>query len=98
MIPRGSLFCAVTLVLGVPLLAALHALSAPAADEPAPAVEKASVYEKDILPFLKKHCFSCHGNGKAKADLSFDKFKDAKSVLADPKTWDNVHHMVETRE
>lgn len=69
---------------------------------PASATQAASAnvptYEKDIVPFLKKHCFNCHGNGKAKADLSFDKFKDAESVLADRKTWDNVQHMVETCE
>jgi Protein of unknown function (DUF1592)/Protein of unknown function (DUF1588)/Protein of unknown function (DUF1587)/Protein of unknown function (DUF1585)/Protein of unknown function (DUF1595)/Ca-dependent carbohydrate-binding module xylan-binding/Planctomycete cytochrome C len=55
-------------------------------------------YEKDILPFLKKHCFSCHGDGKAKSGMSFDKFKDNDSVLQDRKTWDNVQHMLETRE
>jgi mono/diheme cytochrome c family protein len=55
-------------------------------------------YEKDVRPFLKKHCFSCHGNGKSKADLSFDKFKDDKSVVADRKTWDGVRQMLEKRE
>src|SRR3954468_120623 len=25
-----------------------------------------STYQKEILPFLTKHCFACHGNGKAK--------------------------------
>jgi hypothetical protein len=68
------------------------------ADDRKDAAPKISTYEKDILPFLKKHCFSCHGNGKAKADLSFDKFKDDKAVVLDRKTWNNVRHMLETRE
>src|SRR5438552_234311 len=55
-------------------------------------------YQKDILPFLKAHCFACHGNGKAKADLSFDKYADDKSVLADRKVWDSVQHMLKVRE
>ena len=57
-------------------------------------------YESDIRPFLSKHCFACHGNGKVKpeADLSFDKFKDDGSVYSDRKTWDNVQHMLETHE
>jgi hypothetical protein len=55
-------------------------------------------YQADIRPFLTQHCFACHGNGKSKADLSFDKFKDDLSVYADRKTWDSVQHMLETGE
>jgi hypothetical protein len=55
-------------------------------------------YQKDVLPFLKTYCFGCHGNGKAKADLSFDKYTDDRSVLADRKVWDNVRHMLKVRE
>ena len=55
--------------------------------------ENRSTYQKDVLPFLKAHCFNCHGNGKAKADLSFDKYTDDKSVLADRKVWDNIQHI-----
>jgi mono/diheme cytochrome c family protein len=74
------------------------------ADPPAAAADKAAgnpgeaTYQKVILPFLKKHCFACHGDGKAKADLSFDKFKDDPSVLNDRKVWDNVQHMLKARE
>jgi mono/diheme cytochrome c family protein len=57
-----------------------------------------STYRQHVLPFLKAHCFSCHGNGKAKADLSFDKYTDDKSVLADRKVWDAVLHMLKVRE
>ena len=53
------------------------------APPPRPATGEESAYRKDILPFLKAHCFACHGNGKAKAELSFDKFTDDTSVLAD---------------
>jgi hypothetical protein len=63
-----------------------------------PADASKSTFQKEILPFLSKHCFSCHGNGKAKSGLSFDKFKDDKSVLEDRKTWDSVQHMLENRE
>jgi mono/diheme cytochrome c family protein len=51
-----------------------------------------------VLPFLKAHCFSCHGNGKAKAELSFDKYTDDASVANDPKVWENVRHMLKARE
>jgi hypothetical protein len=68
------------------------------AQDGAQTVSSKPTYEKDIKPFLKKHCFSCHGDGKAKAGLSFDKFKDDDSVYQDRKTWDSVQHMLETRE
>ena len=55
-------------------------------------------YQKDILPFLKRHCFSCHGNGKAKAELSFDKYTDDASLVPDRKVWDGVRHMLKARE
>jgi Protein of unknown function (DUF1592)/Protein of unknown function (DUF1588)/Protein of unknown function (DUF1587)/Protein of unknown function (DUF1585)/Protein of unknown function (DUF1595)/Planctomycete cytochrome C len=82
------------------IFAAVRSLDVPAAysDEVSPSGSNKAIYEKDILPFLKKHCFSCHGNGKKKADLSFDKFKDDKSVYADRKTWDSVEHMLKTHE
>src|SRR5436305_8979033 len=57
-----------------------------------------SAYQKDALPFLKRHCFACHGDGKARADLSFDKYTDDASLVADRKVWDNVLHMLKARE
>ncbi|HVK09939.1 MAG TPA: DUF1587 domain-containing protein, partial [Gemmataceae bacterium] len=55
-------------------------------------------YKTDILPFLKAHCFACHGDGKKKAGLSFDKYTDDAAVLADRKTWDAVRQMLTARE
>src|SRR4051812_45338457 len=55
-------------------------------------------YQTDVLPFLKRHCFACHGDGKKKADLSFDKYTDDASLAADRKVWDNVLHMLKARE
>jgi hypothetical protein len=57
-----------------------------------------SAYQKDVLPFLKRHCFACHGDGKARADLSFDKYTDDASLVPDRKVWDNVQHMLKMRE
>jgi mono/diheme cytochrome c family protein len=59
---------------------------------------KQSAYQKDILPFLKQHCFACHGNGKARAELSFDKYTDDASLVPDRKVWDTVRHMLKARE
>lgn len=64
----------------------------PADDQPA------ATFARDVLPFLTKHCYACHGNGKKKADLALDKFKDDESVQKDRKTWENVLFMIKTGE
>jgi hypothetical protein len=57
-----------------------------------------SAFQKDVLPFLKHHCITCHGGAKPKAGLSFEKFTDDPSVVNDRKVWDNVRHMLKARE
>jgi hypothetical protein len=57
-----------------------------------------STYQKDVLPFLKRHCLSCHSGAKPKADLSLDKYTDDASLVPDRKVWDTVRHMLKSRE
>jgi hypothetical protein len=98
---RRLLLLVLLLLTGIAIQAAVRSAEEPsalAAGETPRADAGTSIYAKDLLPFLKKHCFACHGNGKKKADLSFDKFKDDKSVFLDRKTWDSVQHMLDTRE
>jgi hypothetical protein len=57
-------------------------------------------FARDVLPFLKAHCFHCHGteDGKNKADLTLSKYTDDLSVQQDRKVWDNVLHMIRVGE
>src|SRR5262249_20715570 len=68
--------------------------------EPADDAANGPTYARDVLPFLKAHCFHCHGDaaGKNKADLALDKFNDDLSVQQDRKVWDNVLHMLRAGE
>src|SRR5712691_5519398 len=68
--------------------------------EPAtPAKEQAAAsFTKDIVPFLTKHCYPCHGNGKKRADLALDKYPDEEAVQKDRKVWENVLHMLRAGE
>src|SRR4051794_35713682 len=71
------------------------------ADAPAPPPAKdqpAVTFSRDILPFLSKPCFACHGNGKKSAGLTLDRYKDDESLQKDRKVWENVLHMVRTGE
>src|SRR5205823_4745520 len=57
-------------------------------------------FARDVLPFLKAHCFHCHGkeDGENKADLTLSKYTDDLSVQQDRKVWDNVLHMLRAGE
>ncbi len=57
---------------------------------PAPGFAEAGV------PFLKKHCLSCHSGSKPEAGLSFDPFRDDASVVKQRDRWKTVMGMVET--
>ena len=58
----------------------------------------APTYAKNVRPLLDKYCYSCHGNGKKKADLALDAYPDEASISKDRKVWEKVLHQVRTRE
>ena len=70
----------------------------PTVRKPPGTPQAAASYAKDVLPFLNKHCASCHSNGKKKGGVSLDKFKDNDSVLRDRATWDLIVEMIQTKK
>ena len=85
----------------------LAALLAPwgisSADEPparlAPARAPSSTsFEKEVIPFLARHCCSCHGGGKSKGELALDKYRNVKELLKDREVWETATDMVRTGE
>ena len=82
------------------LLGASGASSADQPGSPAVAAKGTSTtsFEKDVVPFLAKHCFSCHGGGKNKGELALDKYRDVKQLLKDRDVWETVAEMVRTGE
>src|SRR5439155_1618957 len=87
------------LLFGTLALAAVWATARGGAPPAAPAqTPPAAGFAKDVVPFLAKHCYACHGNGKRKADLALDKFTDDEAVRKDRKVWDNVLLMVRSGE
>jgi hypothetical protein len=71
-----------------------------ASNSQTPAGHQEPSFSRDILPFLEKHCFHCHGKteGANEADLSLRKYTDDLSVQQDRKVWDNVLHMLRAGE
>src|SRR4030095_11366023 len=55
-------------------------------------------FAKVGVPFLEKHCTSCHGAEKQKADLTLHEYRDELSLLKKRKIWKHVIEMVESEE
>ena len=47
-------------------------------------------YRKEVLPILQEHCFSCHGDGNKKANISFDTFKSDEELVGKRELWHAV--------
>src|SRR5437899_11897198 len=64
----------------------LCALASPAAEQKSsglpPAANRPVDFAKDVQPLLSRHCYSCHGPDKQKADLRWDS-KDSLSKVGD---------------
>jgi mono/diheme cytochrome c family protein len=50
------------------------------------------------VPFLTKHCITCHGPTKKRADLVLHVYRDEASVLKDRKRWETILKMVQSGE
>lgn len=55
-------------------------------------------FSKSGVAFLEKHCTSCHGKDKQKADLSLHQFRDDASLLKSRKKWKQILETVERGE
>jgi mono/diheme cytochrome c family protein len=51
-------------------------------------------FQKQIVPFLKKHCLECHGADAQEGDVRFDQFKSPADIAADEKTWQRTIQML----
>ncbi|MGH7223767.1 MAG: DUF1587 domain-containing protein, partial [Gemmataceae bacterium] len=60
----------------------------------APVKTRQPTFTKDVVPFLTKHCYACHGNGKKRGELSLDKYKNDEALQKDRKVWENVLQMI----
>lgn len=76
-------------ILLAPLATFLLAFASSAAE---PLVSDRASYESDVVPFLEKHCFSCHGPEKQKGDLRLD---DLEIDFADTST---LSHWIEVMD
>src|SRR5688572_20292128 len=65
-----------------------------AADKDKPKLTPPEEFEKEIRPILKKHCFDCHSNEKAKADLNLEHFDTLDKIHGAQETWQTIFERV----
>lgn len=47
-------------------------------------------FDADVLPVLKKHCFTCHNEKKPRGGIVLDKYKKLSDIKKDIKLWERV--------
>ncbi|MGO8752655.1 MAG: DUF1592 domain-containing protein [Thermoguttaceae bacterium] len=57
-------------------------------------LSSSKVFERNIQPFLKKHCCGCHGGARPEAGLRLDAFSDAASAEMQRDLWQRVLRML----
>ncbi len=70
----------------------------PKAAPPADKKPAGDEFTRDVLPFLEKHCVSCHNPQKKKADLILTAYRDEQSVVKNRTVWNAVTKMVHSGE
>ena len=54
-------------------------------------------FQQHVAPFLKKHCYACHGPETQEEGLGFHKLKDESSVFAARKVWEKIQRVVRSK-
>jgi len=65
-------------------------------DKPNQANDSTSAFRQNVLPFLTKHCTSCHGAEKPKGGINLARFTEESAVDQNRKTWRKVLENVES--
>ena len=57
-----------------------------------------NLFLQDVVPFLKKHCYGCHGAKEPEGGLSLLKYRESAKVQSDYKVWEKVLRLVAERQ
>jgi len=55
-------------------------------------------FHTEIVPLLKQHCYSCHGEEEQKAAVTFAEFTDVESLLSGIDLWERALDSVDFEE
>ena len=63
---------------------------------PLPAAEKAPDFARFGVPFVKKHCVSCHSGDRPAGELALEGVRETATVVKQRDVWQRVVRMVQT--
>ena len=75
----------------IPLISWLLLLASTAAADP-------KAFERDVAPFLAKHCLECHRADRKKGDLILDGYRSEAAATKDARVWESVARKLRARE
>ena len=55
-------------------------------------------FSKEVAPFLKKHCYDCHGADEAEGGVAFDGFQQSGNVQTEYELWEQVIRLINERQ
>jgi hypothetical protein len=84
------------LLLLVLFVAGLAGRTAGAAEPEGKSLERR--FAEDVQPFLKRYCFSCHGEKKQEAKLDFRSYSSLPGVEKNYRTWETVLERLDAEE
>ncbi len=66
----------------------------PAAEERGPGADR-SDFRGTVMPFLARHCASCHGPGKPQGGLNLESLRDEGSLRSRRRSWQKIREYIE---
>jgi hypothetical protein len=51
-------------------------------------------FVRDVIPFLKSHCFECHNTEESEGGIAFDKYQQSANVQENYDLWEQVIRLV----
>jgi hypothetical protein len=54
-------------------------------------------FNTQVRPILEQYCYTCHGHGKHKGDLSLERFTSLQAIQAERKVWNNLADLLNQR-
>lgn len=55
-------------------------------------------FSSEVAPFLKKHCYDCHGVDEAEGGVAFDRFQKSGNVQSEYELWEQVIRLINDRQ
>ncbi|MBV9123787.1 MAG: DUF1592 domain-containing protein [Planctomycetes bacterium] len=55
-------------------------------------------FAQEVVPFLTRHCYACHREGRDRGRLALDQYQDEDAVRKDREVWENVVRVVRMGE